>query len=270
MIDLQRLADKFNEEIGLDKFVVYLNTDVYNEDIGNRNAVIMNVSRMPMGYTQEEFDAESMIVTLTFDLPVDTYGEDLITRDVALFIIADKLLGRRTFTVDGYELTCFFEQQPAGNPYPDEGRLTQQISISGTVLVQNTSCGAIVGNDIKTYIDDNQLLKVARSSSMQYGSDNNIPLSESKVQVHLENISKACTKSLTFIYTGKEIEKEFIRIAEGSGSSDINKIYRYKVEYPGGVTVEVPFKILSIAVMDEPGVYLKYSLSVQTVEEETS
>ena len=273
MIDLELLAERINEEIGFDRFIVFTNTDVYNMDIGNRDAVVMTVSRIPMGYTQEEFDAENMTITLTFDLPVDVYGSDKETRDIALTIIAQKLLGRREWYIEtgvnkGYNVTCFFELQPATAPFLDEGRVTQQITVSGSCLVQNADCNAIVGNSIKVTINGEEVLKVARSSCTQYGADNNIPLSEDKVQVELQNISKACTKTMTFIYTGKEIEKTFLKIAEGAevDGHNVNTIYTYTVDYGIGLKLEnIHFKLLSVTVLDEPGVYLKYTLSVQTV-----
>lgn len=271
MIELEFLAKRINELIGTDKFCVYLNTDVFNEDIGDRNAVIMSVSRVPFGYTTEELDAESMIVTLVFDLPVSTDGEDLTTRDIALSIISDTLLGHQKFkiaTPDGsYWANCFFQQQAPTEPFTDDGRITQQITISGTVLIQSTSCQALVGNDIHVFIDDVELLKTSHSSALQYGTDSNLPLSQNETQPQLEVISSACTKTLNLIYTGKEIETNFLKMAEGSSEEDINTIHRYKVNYGDFLTIEVPIKILSVSIASEVGVYLKYALAIQTVKE---
>lgn len=271
MVDLSLLVDKLNEELGYDKFVVFLNTDVYNLDLGDRDAIIVNVARIPMGYTTEEFDAESIELTLTFDVPVDVDGEDLVKRDLAISIIKTKLLGKREYTIvdedTHYNATCFFEQLPSGAPYLDEGRVTQQIVVKGQCLLQNANCGAVVGNSVKININGDNLLKVSRTSSTQYGSENNIPLSEDSVQVEVENISRASIKTFTFIYTGKEIEKEFIRIAEGY-PENINKLYSININYGEGLATQSTVKLLSAAILDEPGVYLRYTITMQVVNTE--
>ena len=273
MIDLNYLATAFNRIIGTDKYLVYVFTNAFPEPLGNRNAVTMNVTPVPFGFESDEFNAESMNITFTFDLPANAYGDDLQTRDIALEDIRVNLLGRKKFTVvtpDEEEdvVNCAFEQQPPPNPYLDSGRVTQQIVISGTVLVQEKRCLAIIGNDIKISIDGVELLKTTHSASVNVGSDNNIPLSENTTLVETVNISRTHTKSVSFMYTGKAIEKEFIRIAEGE-SFDVNKVYNYSVTYIGAdgqdIVINTPVKILSVTLQAGLGIFLQYTLNLVVV-----
>ena len=271
MIRLDFLADKFNEILGTDKYAVYLNSNAFPTDLGDRNVVTMNALRVPFGFGQDELDAESLTITLTFDLACDAYGEEVFVRDGALAHIQSLLLGHQVFEVQCpddaiYIVNTYLEQQPPGNPYVDAGRVTQQIVISGAALVQNVSCLAVVGNNVKVYINGEKLLKVERTSVMQVGADNNIPLSEGITLAKMKAISKTCTKAVSFLYTGKEIEKEFLKIAEGFEESDwnINKVYTYKVDY-GSFALEVPVKLTSVTTQDSTGVFVQYTLNMQIV-----
>lgn len=289
MIRLEFLAYAINVELGLDKYVVYLNSNAYPDDIGDRNVVTLNATRIPFGFSQEELNAESMTLMLTFDLPCDASGTDVIIRDGALANIQAKLLGHKVFTVEcpdgNYIVNAYLEQQPPANPYIDSGRITQQIVLSGSALIQSEKCGAIVGNDIKVSIGDgtkyddsdyvivdsdgvvkglNTLLKVSRVSNVSIGADNNIPLSDNKVIPEVLAISKTATKTLSFLYLGKTIEKNFLKMAEGVPVYDINHEFTYKVDY-GDFAVTVPIIILEISLEDAAAKYLQYTLTVQIV-----
>lgn len=269
MIRLEYLAYAINKELGLDKYVVYLNTNAYPDDIGDRSVVTLNTTRIPFGFAQEELDAESMTIMLTFDLPCDAVGEDVVIRDGALAKIQANLLGHKTFEVECpegvYIVNAYLEQQPPANPYVDCGRITQQIVISGSALIQSVNCGAVVGNDIKVSIDGTKLLKVSRASNTAIGVDNNIPLSDGKVIPEVSAISKTSTKTLTFLYLGKDIEKEFLKIAEGV-AYDINKVYTYTVDY-GSFKVTVPIKLINVSSEDAVAKFLQYTLTVQIVDD---
>jgi hypothetical protein len=270
MIRLDFLAYRFNEMLGLDKYAVFLNSNAFPDDIGDRNVVTMSALRVPFGFSQDELDAESMTITLTFDLPCDAYGDEVYLRDNALAHIQNTLLGHQTFMVEYdtehiYEVNTYLEMQPPSNPYVDAGRITQQIVVSGSALVKAITCGAIVGNNIKVFIDGKQLLKVDRTSAMQVGADNNIPLSEGKVVPEMLAISKVCTKAVSFLYTGNDIEKEFIKIAEGY-PFDINKVYTYKAVY-GSFSTSVKVKIASVSTQDSTGTFLQYTLNLQIVDD---
>ena len=277
MINLEDLTVAVNEVLGRDKFVVYLNSNAFPDDEEDRIVVTMSALRVPFGFSTEELDAESLTVTLTFDLPCDVYGEQLIIRDGALARIQSNLLGRKEFDVhqangEDYVVNAFLEQQPPANPYADNGRITQQIVLSGKMLVQNATCLAIVGNDVRVSIgsatyEQTELLKVSRASALNVGTDSNIPLSEDSTLAETHGISRTCTKTLNFLYTGKEIEDHFLEIAEGA-SFDVNAIYTYKAAYRN-FTVQSKFKIISVSSQDSAGVYLQYTLTAQIVDEAT-
>jgi hypothetical protein len=236
--------------------------------------------RTPYGYTETEFDAENLQITLTFDLDASSMGQTESVRDIALFDIQTKLLGWRNFDVvtpdKTYKVFALFEQQPPSNPYVDFGRITQQIVVSGTAQVQAADNKAIIGNDVKTYLAfeerENEwvyarLLKISRSSVLSIGADNNIPLSEDLTIPEFEGISQTATKTITCIYTGRAIEDELLMMAE-SGARDINKIYKYRVVYPN-FEVEKKVKIVSVSTQDSVGVYLQYTLALQVVNDDT-
>lgn len=278
MIDLHYLASTINDILG-DKYAVYVNTNANPNKDDMRAVVTMNVGRIPFAYTTEELDAESLLITLTFDLPTAQGGIDLFTKEEALNDIHSKLLGWKKIHVeqptdtpgvsDWYTVTGKFEQQPTSNPYADYGRKTQQVVVSCTAWAQNEKCAALVGNYVVISIGDDEkepvtLLKISRSSSTQIGADNNLLLSEDKTMPEVHGISRACTKTLTFMYLGKEIEDEFLKIAEGA-YHDVNKIYTYQVYYPT-FTLEQRFKLLSVSSQDSAGVYLQYTLQMQVID----
>lgn len=278
MIDLHYLASTINDILG-DKYAVYVNTNANPNKDDTRAVVTMNVGRIPFAYTTEELDAESLLITLTFDLPTAQGGIDLFTKEEALNDIHSKLLGWKKIHVeqptdtpgvsDWYTVTGKFEQQPTSNPYADYGRKTQQVVVSCTAWAQNEKCPALVGNYVVISIGDEEkepvtLLKISRSSSTQIGADNNLLLSEDKTMPEVHGISRACTKTLTFMYLGKEIEDEFLKIAEGA-THDVNKIYTYQVYYPT-FTLEQRFKLLSVSSQDSAGVYLQYTLQMQVID----
>lgn len=276
MINLEDLTVAVNEVLGRDKFVVYLNSNAFPDDEEDRIVVTMSALRVPFGFSTEEIDAESLTVTLTFDLPCDVYGEQVIVRDGALERIQANLLGRKVFDVqqangEEYVVNAFLEQPPPANPYVDRGRITQQIVLSGKMLAQNVNCLAIVGNDVRVSIglaneyEDTELLKVSRASALNVGTDSNLPLSEDNTLAETHGISRTCTKTLNFLYTGKAIEDHFLKIAEGA-SFDVNAIYTYKAAYRN-FTVQSKFKLISVSSQDSAGVYLQYTLTVQIVDE---
>ena len=262
MINLEYLAYAFNEILGKDKYLVYLFTNGAPIDTQERHVVSLNVLRVPFGYTSEELDAESLQCTLTFDLPCDKYGAVI---DKTLAVIEEKLLGRQVYEIaqpDGkvYVANAFFEMQPPGAPRLDGG-LMQQIIVSGRVLVQNKECKALVGNDVKISIDGELLLKVSNAATTQVGTDGNVRLSENITLPETYAITRASAKTIEFLYTGKKIEDDFLKIAEGA-DYDINKEYTYTAEYPS-FTISLPFKLLSVDVSLGLGVYVQYKLSIQ-------
>lgn len=268
MIDLQYLATAINRIVGTNDFAVSLNTNGASAGDG-RTVVTLAATRVPFGFTTEEIDAESLNITLTFDLT----AKDLTKRDKSLFAIKNTLLGWRSFTVeqpegDAYAVECFLEQQAPASPYTDSGGITQQIVVSGTVLIRNIECGAVIGNNVGIYLDDVKLLKAQRGGGMQGAGENNLPLSESGTLLQNRIVSRTHTAQLTCIYTGKPIEKEFLKIAEGC-AQDVNKIYTYRVEYPA-LTIVAPVKIQAVSITDGAGVFLQYTLTLQTTEEAIS
>lgn len=279
MIDLFYLSEKLTQMLGAKKYQVYVNTNEFPNDNG-KTAVSMVALRTPYGYTETEFDAENLQITLTFDLDASSIGQTESVRDSALFDIQTKLLGWRNFDVvtpdKTYKVFALFEQQPPSNPYVDFGSVTQQIVVSGTAQVQAADNKAIIGNDVKTYLAfeerENEwvyarLLKISRSSVLSIGADNNIPLSEDLTIPEFEGISQTATKTITCIYTGLAIEDELLMMAE-SGARDINKIYKYRVVYPN-FEVEKKVKIVSVSTQDSVGVYLQYTIALQVVNDDT-
>lgn len=270
MIDLFYLSEKLTQMLGPKKYQVYVNTNEFPHDNG-KTAVSMVALRTPYGYTETEFDAENLQITLTFDLDASSIGQTESVRDIALFDIQTKLLGWRNFDVvtpnKTYKVFALFEQQPPSNPYVDFGRITQQIVVSGTAQVQASDNKAIIGNDVAVFLDGTRLLKMSRSSVLSIGADNNIPLSEDLTIPEFEGISQTATKTLTCIYTGKDIEDELLKMAE-SGALDINRIYAYKAVYPN-FEVEKKVKIVSVSTQDSVGVYLQYTIALQVVNDDT-
>lgn len=280
MMHLQYLADKINEDLGRAKYCVWLNTNSFPTD-DERPVVVMNVMRSPFSMVSDKLNVETLNITLTFDVPVGQAGDDLRIRDVALADIESVLLGWRTFevkepigmdtngkTVDRiYKVTTKFEQQPMSAPYADSGRITQQIVVSGSALVQEATCQAVLGNNIKITINGTELLRTTRAVGANIGSDNNLLLSEEKLVPEMMPISVVGTKTISFLYTGEEIEKTFLRIAEGI-VEDPEAVYTYSVMYSESFSISQQVKIVGVSAQDDMGVYLQYTLNLQVIDNE--
>jgi hypothetical protein len=269
MIDLQELVYAFNEYLGRDKYALYLHTNGAPDKAETRIVGTLTVGRVPYGFSTAEIDAESLNLTFTFDLPCGTDTDDL-TRDKALLELTNKLLAWHTLLInfaDGtsYKLNTFLEMQPPSAPYVDCGRITQQIVIAGTALAQNTNCGAVVGNDETIYIDGKAVLKLEKSSSINYTGDNNIPLSEGIYVPEIENIASVSTLKIVCLYMGSEIDKELYEIAEGVNNNP-NKVYEITIERKdqGSITKLTKYaKLVSVANTSAAGVFLKYEATFQ-------
>lgn len=270
MIDLQELVFAFNEYLGRDQFVLSLNTNGVPDEDEKRIVGTMVAGRVPYGFSTEEIDAESLNITFTFDLPCGTDAEDLL-RDKILYLLSEKLLSWQKLTIQQlngttYYLNTFFEMQPPSAPYVDNGRFTQQIVISGNALLQNANCGAIVGNNEKVYINGVQVLKIEKTSNVQFTGDNNIPLSEDKYIPEIENVASVSTMRLSCLYMGTEIDNEFYMIGEGQ-TTDPNKVYTIKIEKQNmlglSTVIEKTAKLTSVTNMSSSGVFLRYEVSFQ-------
>lgn len=272
MIDLQYFANEINRVLGTKDFAVYLNTNKRPETT-EKTVVTLSAMRVPFGFTTEQLDAESVSVTLTFDLSVKSSK-----RDIVLNIIKNKLLGWKSFyfsvpsekeaaekeATDNYVVETFFEQQPPSNPYLDNGGITQQIVVSGNALFKADSCGAIVGNNIVVKLDGNELLKVNRTVNMQTGTDNNVVLSSDSIVPEVNILSRSSTFQITCIYRGTEIDNKLLTIAEGV-AYDENEPHIYEVEYRNGVSIKNKVKILSVSVSDSAVTFLQYSVNLQLI-----
>ena len=267
MIDLQALTNAINEELGTDLFIAYLHTNNAADEREKRTIVTVKATRIPFGLTTKELDAESLSLTLTFDLPADKIS----ARDIALERIKETLLGWSSFKVEQpddvqYEVTTFFEQQSPDNPYLDNGGQTQQIVVSGTALVKNVNTRALVGNSIEVYLGEDKLVKTSRTAVGQYGFDSRIPLSTGSIIPEIDAVSRTNTITIAGIYTGKAIEKTIISIAEGICDNP-NNVYTYTVEYNKDLSFTTDVKITSAVVRDQIGAFLQYEVTLQVVED---
>ena len=288
MKDITYLATAINEilndnELGV-SFMVYLNTNVIPNYADSYIAVTMAARRDFMGMPSEELDVETLTVSLTFNLPADINGEDLYKRDNALDIIHAHLLGEKSFFINTpddvvYKATSLLAQEQPSDPFIDAGRTTQLIVLTGTIYVANASCKAMVGNEVDVYIGRGdgtsttanmkyeKLLHTNRALSYQTTSETFLALDNTYARASVINTSAAATKSLSFIYTGKEIEDEFLQIAEGvlrgldKRVYGIEQIYTYKCVYPT-FTIICPFTIASVTFQDANGVLMQYTLNV--------
>lgn len=291
MKDITYLATAINKILNdneLDvSFMVYLNTNVIPNYDDSYIAVTMAARRDFMGMPSEELDVETLTVSLTFNLPADIYGEDLSKRDKALDIIHDNLLGEKSFFINTdddndnvvYKATSLLAQEQPSDPFIDAGRTTQLIVLTGTIYVANASCKAMVGNEVDVYIGRGdgtsptanmkyeKLLHTNRALSYQTTNETFLALDNTYARASVINTSAAATKSLSFIYTGKEIEDEFLQIAEGVLQGldkrvyGIKQIYTYKCVYPT-FTIICPFTIASVTFQDANGVLMQYTLNV--------
>lgn len=274
MIDLEALTEQLNTLAGTDLFLFYLNTNNAPDDRDERTVVTVSCTRVPLSFSTDELDAESLVLTLTFDL---TAYNDRV-RAKALSRIQTALLGWNNFTVkqyggtdsDGaeiiteYEVSTFLEQQAPSSPYIDNGGQTQQIIVSGNVTAQNKDSGVIIGNAVKVYLDGVRLLKSTRAAAMQAGTDTRIPLSGGRLRLECDVVSRVSTIQLTCIYTGKDIENTFLQIAEGVDNAE-NYEFTYKVVYSDDLEIERKVKLLGVNVEDKAGVFINYTLTLQTV-----
>ena len=276
MIDLNEIVYALNEHLSSKDFALYLGTNAAPTDDGRIVGSVI-IGRVPYGFSTAEIDAESLNITITFDLPCGTEIDDY-TRDKALFEIGAKLLAWKKIAVitadeETYYLNTFFEMLPPGSPYVDCGRITQQYVVSGTALLQNANCGAVVGNNEVVYINGIKVLKVDKASSTVLTGDNNLPLSEGLYLPEMENIAKANNFKITCLFMGTEIDEELYGIGEGL-DVDINKEYIIEVKHimaDGSVKLKGArrvCKLVSVNTYSAPGVFLKYDATFQMIKAE--
>lgn len=286
MIDLNELVFAINEYLGRDKFVLFLGTNGAPDKDEERVVGTVNVGRVPYAFSTDQIDAESLNITFTFDLPCGT-NEDDLRRDKAIAIIGEKLLAWKKIKldyVDGstYYLNTFFEALPMGQPYVDCGRITQQLVVSGKALIQNSKCGAWLGNNERIsftvperYIYDEQVLVVDKVSSTTISHDPAIKISEGSYVPSINAIAYTNTVKLTCLFMGSPIDWFFWGIGEGS-VADPNQLINVEVNRDYGLgdkedseqIVTKVCKIVSVSNITSAGVFNRYEVVLQMVEEE--
>lgn len=280
MIDLNELVFALNEYLGRDKFVLFLGTNGAPDKDEERVVGTVNVGRVPYAFSTDQIDAESLNITFTFDLPCGTVADDS-KRDLAIATIGEKLIAWKKIQleyVDGkvYYLNTFFEALPMGQPYVDCGHITQQYVVAGKALIQNSECGAWLGNNerITITLDDDttgEVLVVDKASSTTISHDTAVDLSAGSYVPSINAIAYTNTVKLTCLYMGTDIDKFFWDIGEGF-IADPNMIITVGMErllesgeedYVG----EKACKIVSVSNITSAGVFNRYEVVLQMLYE---
>ena len=275
MMDLRELVFALNEYLGRDKFSLFLGTNGAPSEDDDRIVCTANIGVVPYGYTTDEIDATSLNITFTFDLPCGTVEDDF-KRDEAILLLTDKLLNWKQIYLqdvggESYFLNTFFEMLPMGQPYVDDGRITQQLVVSGKALLQHLDCNAIVGNNEELYIDDERVLVVDKSSSMQVTHEPSMKLSQDSYVPDMVAMAYAQTLSVTCLYRGTAIDKAMWAVGEGV-LADPNKVYIVKsvLKAVGGAlevfNSEKRMKLISVTNSTSVGTFIRYQAVFQMVE----
>lgn len=280
MIDLNELLYALNEYLGRDKFALYLGTNGAPDKNETRVVGTVNIGRVPYAFSTDQIDAESLNITFTFDLPCGTDADDL-RRDLAVATIGERLLAWRKIKlqyVDGsvYHLNTFFEMLPMGNPYVDNGHITQQLVVSGKALLQNAKCGAWLGNNERVLmwrLDDNNptpLLVLDKASSTTASHDSQMNLSGGGLVPQMQAIAYTNTVKLTCLYMGTDLDARLWQIGEGYWN-DPNELYGIrteKVDADGNSAFigEKVCKLMSVSNVTSAGVFSRFEVTLQMVE----
>ena len=262
MIELQYLSTEYNKLLGTDDFLVYLNTNKVPDDANPKTICSFVGTRLPFAIAGA--DAETLNITITCDLIVS----DTDTRDKRLAMIKG-ILGWQAFQIvtpegEVYNCDSFLEQQPTLNPRVDSGIMIQQIVVTGTCLVVNSTSGALVCNRIITFIDNDEITVVSATPSMQKGTDDNFNLAGDTSLTELDEISRVVTAQFTILYRGTSTDKAFIKTIEGETDA-LNKIYRVRRVYPDFEMTQF-MKMTAGSIIQQAGAFLMYTVNLQKVE----
>lgn len=279
MMDIRELVFALNEYLGREKYDLHLGTNGAPAENDNRIVCTANIGIVPYGYTDTEIGATSLNITFTFDLHCGTYEDDA-QRDIAVADLTEKLLDWHTLTVKdssgtSYTLNTFFEMLPMGNPYIDDGRITQQLVIAGKALLQKTNMALIVGNDEAVRINNTPVLIVDKSSSTQATHEPSMALSQDSYVPELRAVAYTNTISLTCIFRGSAIDVELWKIGEGVKPFNPNKVYtimtQLKQRNAAGnlttlLTTTKTAKLVSVTNSTSVGTFIRYQAVFQLVE----
>lgn len=258
MIEMQYLAAAFNRLLGTDDFAVWLHTNINPDRDGEKTTCTLLVQREP--FALGNIDAESVRVTLTFDLKIQPEPELAAAR---LAKIKD-ILGWQSFqiqTPDGaYNADSFLEMQQPGMPRIDTGCKIQQFTVSGTALIASATLGALVSNRVKTFINDVEVLVVSAQPSLSKGADEVFDLSDGNTMTDMQEISRANTYGFTLLYRGTETDKMFIKLIEGGESDALNTTFALRRIYPDFEMTHT-VKLESGLVTQQAGAFLLYQLN---------
>lgn len=265
MIELQYLASAFNKLFGTDDFEVHLNTNLIPDDTNPKTICTMVALRVP--FAIQDVNSETLQLTFTFDL----IASDDAIRDKRLALIKD-VLGWKSFQIttpdnETYNCDSFLEQQPLGLPRIDTSVTIQQVVVSGTCLVAVSGLGALVSNRINTYIDNTPVKVISSNSQLEKGTDSLLNLSGDSSLVDVREISRGNTAEYTLLYTGSDLDNDFIKYIESGNESDSNRIYTVRRVYPS-FEIQNTVKLISGTVIQQAGAYLLYKVNFQKVEVE--
>ena len=258
MIDMKYLAAAFNRLLGTEDFAVWLDTNINPDRDGDKTTCTLLVQREP--FALGNIDAESVLITLTFDLKIQPETEVAAARLAKI----KEVLGWQSFQVqtpDGaYNVDSFLEMQQPGMPRIDTGCKIQQFTVSGTALIASASLGALVSNRVKTFINNVEVLVVSAQPSLSKGTDEVFDLSGSNTMTDTQEISRANTSGYTILYRGSDIDKTLVKLIEGGESDALNTTFTLRRVYPD-FEVTHTVKLESGIVTQQAGAFLLYQVN---------
>lgn len=285
MIEIRALAKYFEEHLGTQDYVIEPSSfEFLQDDDDKRTPGTLQVNRIP--FAIEGVDCETMNIVLALAPVINTtLQKDKVMSDVK------KLLGYVSGVViqnyedtNGnikdtvtYKVKSFLELTRPINPPSLGADMRTEYTLQGSLLVSKVGSGALMSNDVETYIYDRNpsqggavgggVAVLACMTDLNKTVD--APMKVNTYKAVPNTLAQSTSYGLQLLYLGSPIEKILIQHINLLGTEyALNRTYWLKRVIPTtDSTVEVLKEVQLVAgkLTEQAGAFAQYSITLQEV-----
>lgn len=269
LIKLEDIANAYQGILG-NEFKVYVDSMLDVDE--TKIPIVMYATRMP--YKLENIDTENLQIGFSAYVEcgnIDCYL-DIITK-------ISKLLGFNKTSFESnnkiYKMYSFIDfSRPLTDPVVDSGKFMQSLTLSGSCLICGPS-GAIIGNDIETYliINPGDELKKIEGKVEVLTDITNIVYSPESPQLANEDVARAYNTSQVYSYTytililNDKIGERLLKAVKNYEPFELNERIDVKEVFPlmNGDSFEVTKRLCltGLTLTRNAGAFMTMQLSMQ-------
>jgi hypothetical protein len=267
-IEIEYIAKTLEALLG-ENFVVCVDSVLYRYDAnGNikpeyqgKHVGVLKTERVP--FAIEGSDSETVNISLEF---YETTNNDAQKKEMndALAKISGTTRGIIAVGDKAYTYTCYLQKaRPFQPPGVSMGDFKSAYTINGTMLI-SSPVGAIMSNDIKTFIGETELKTLEVTTEYTKGVESPVKLNNSNPSVVPQSESTAI--ALLFLYERNAVCAEIAaRIAQKDASTGISDVYEIRREFPDGTTVIHSYAFLDGRIIEKAGAYSQIQINLRAV-----